>query len=177
MARRSLLLYTIVLSTALFACQGEPPKDERKFIEYVEVKGPCHEDHVNQSGEYVGSLVHWLNVTKNQHSVYGSAFNEEQNLLGRSGDKMAEKALSEVQAQEANPYKYTLPFFIEFQGLSPENIAGNTFTLKGIAQHHLQKHQYNRDNQDQLEGARYEATCELKVANRLNYLPERKNRK
>jgi hypothetical protein len=138
----------LVFGTALSACQDEPPKDENKLIEYVEVAGLCRENHVIRSAEYKGSLVHWFNVTKGKHDVYGSV---------HYAKNVAAKTL------EANPYKYHPPFSVKFSDLTPEQVAQPKFPLFGIS---------CGSGDHVCEKPRYETTCRLRVVQRLDHLPK-----
>ncbi len=131
----------------LSGCEKDKPKDKYEFIEYIELRGFCREDHVGlQPVEYTGHLVHWFNVTKKNHSLFGTVF--------RAGD-ITERVLEEVKT----PHKYHPPYIIEFSGLTANQTAGENFTLKGISDHTS-------------VNAKYESTCNLKVVKRLDYLPD-----
>ncbi len=147
---------TIVLCTIfiLSACSEEKPKDEYKLIEYLKVEGTCSENHVKESANYAGSLVHWYNVTEDRHYRYGSV----QHTASLDPERIIEKV--------KNPYKYYPPFSIDFMNITPDNFSKEEVELKGISEH-------TPKGQSE-EGARYEATCKLRVIERLDHLPSDK---
>jgi hypothetical protein len=140
----------------LGACGQDPPKDEYRFIEYVEIEGSCFEDHVRQPGKYTGSIVHWRNVTKNTEMRYGSVH------------RWAEE-VAETSEQIENPHKYFLPFSIQFDDVAPQDLRNPTFTAKGVA-----KHITGRDGD---AAPQYEATCLLAVVKRSATLPPASERR
>jgi hypothetical protein len=149
---------------SVVSCGDKPAKDEHKFLEYVEVTGQCREDHVEQFDSYEGSFVHWFNVTKGDHSVYGAVSNKVD--AGQAGpEKLVERTLRSVR----QPYKYFPPTSIEFSNLTPPQISSRSFTLSGISTHITGK--------GECTGPQYESTCNLKVIRRLNYLPDATQRK
>jgi len=166
---RTIVWCVIVWCLVFPACTDERAKQEDKVMQYVEVTGLCRDDHANQPAEYAGSLVHRFNVTKNEHRIYGVVINEASSAP--PGQKIAETVKTVAQ-----PYKYTPPFSIELLEPTPELIAGESFTVKGISQHMPQPHQYSGSTKEPV-GAQYEATCELKVLRRLDHLPDAANRR
>ena len=150
MRPRTLIVLVAVFATALSACQDEPPKDESKLMEYVEVTGQCHDNHVIQSAEYNGSFVHWFNVTKGEHDVYGSV---------HYAKNVAEKVLEE----KANPHKYHPPFSVKFGDLSPEQVALPEFSISGIS---------CGPGENYCDKPQHETTCRLRVVQRLDHLPK-----
>lgn len=141
----------------MVACSEQQPKDEYKFIEYLKVEGTCYENHVKISANYSGSFVHWYNKTKDQHSRYGSVHHTE----ALTTEKLNEKI--------KNPYKYYPPFSVEFGVIPPDQFSKVEMKLNGIS-----KHMPQRESE---EGARYEATCILRVLERLDYLPSDQSNK
>ncbi len=135
----------------LWGCEKKQPEDEYKFIEYIEVKGVCSEDHVKQTAEYEGSIVHWHNVTKNEHSRYGHVC------------KVGLFSPEELIAAVEEPHKYRPPSFIAFWDLTPGQVSNKKFTLRGFSDDDGKPH--------------YEASCDLKVVQRLDYLPSAKDTK
>jgi hypothetical protein len=136
----------LVVALAVTACDQQPQrsKDKYKFVEFIRLEGVCFETHVRQDAQYRGELVHWHNLTKDQHMRYGSVHHWEE--------------LAATLQRIETPHKYFPPFTIEFSGLTAEQIAGDTLSLNGISQH--------------LEpGPRYEATCRLNVVERLDHFP------
>ena len=152
---------TFMLSVV--SCEDKPAKDEYKFIEYVEVTGQCREDHVEQFDEYEGSLVHWFNITRGDHNLYGYVTNKAD--AGLESEKVIERASRGVR----QPYKYFPPFSIEFIDLTPPQISSNSFTLSGIST--------PIPGKEDCTGPQYESTCTLKVIRRLDYLPDATQRK
>ena len=146
----------LYLSLFLIGCTKEK-KDEFKFVEYIEVKGVCSEEHVKKSAKYAGSIVHWHNLTKNTHARYGSVFN---------WDAIDPERLMEYVNDQ---YKYVPPFSIEFIDLTEDEISKDNVIIKGISEHIA--------TDEKSKGPRYRATCNLKVVRRLDYLPSTKERK
>ena len=143
----------------LVACSEESPRerDEFKFIERIEVIGTCREDHVRplpeHTAQYSGSIVHWFNVTKNEYSHAGYVQEE------------LRVDIDENLKEAEWPYKYYPPFTVEFYyPKSADELASDTLTLKGVS-HHIPI-----PIREDGSGARYEATCELKVTRRLDCL-------
>ena len=134
----------------LVACEEERPKDESQFIEYIEVRGTCSEDHVKQSADYEGSIVHWYNVTKNRHARYGNV---------HQWGEITERIMEEVK----NPHRYYPPPAVDFNDLDQDQITGDELHLKGISDH------LGGEQGD--AGPHYETTCDLKVVRRLDHLP------
>ncbi len=139
----------LISSIFLIGCRKEEKKDEYKFIEYIKVEGICGEDHAKTQGKYSGEIVHWYNVTKDTHSRYGFVSHWS--------------SIEERFSNAKDPYKYTLPFTIEFHNLRPEDLVGDELHLKGIS---------SRTDSDKEN----RATCVLKVIERLDYLPSLKEK-
>ena len=108
------------------------------------VEGICYENHVGEPGHYSGSFVHWYNKTTDQHLRYGSV-----HYTG---------AFDDMTERLANPYKYYLPFTITFDDIPAAQYSQSEMELGGISEHLS-------------SGASYEATCMLRVTERLDYLP------
>ena len=70
-----LVVYCSAFFIVLIACEDRKPKDKYEFIEYIELRGTCRDDHVRvQPAVYTGDIEHWFNVTKNHHSRDGIVF-------------------------------------------------------------------------------------------------------
>jgi hypothetical protein len=151
-ARLVTLAVPLVLVTA---CGQDRPKDQYSLIEYVEVQGSCFEDHVRQTGKYVGSIVHWRNMTKNTERRYGSV------NRWPSNEEMVEKV--------GSPHKYFLPSIIAFDDVAGDDLHRPNFTAKGLSEHVTAR----SDN----SGPHYEATCHLTVVKRSPTLPPASERR
>jgi hypothetical protein len=144
-----LCIILIITNILLIGCKREEKKDEYKFIEYIKVEGIGGDDHARIKGKYEGEIVHWYNVTKDTHSRYGSV-----SYIHKDTDDYVNNVIDSVK----NPHKYKPPHIIDFQDLKPEDLIGDELLLKGISKH------LDYDKQ-------YEATCALKVIERLDYFP------
>ncbi|MDO9530830.1 MAG: hypothetical protein Q7O12_01695 [Deltaproteobacteria bacterium] len=158
MGAKTGVVVAIILILISNGCDNRRSKDEYKFIEYIEVEGNCYEDHVKQSANYKGDIVHWYNITKNIHSIYGSVSTFD--VI--SGNEM----IKNIIERNNDPYKYYPPDIIELSDLSKEDIGNDVLNIKGISRHS------GKDMNS--VGPRYKATCNLKVTCRLNYLPSLK---
>ena len=150
MRPRTFIQLVIITYTVSMGCQQKPAKDEYRLIEHIEVAGQCHENHVAQSAEYKGSLVHWFNVTNGKHNVYGGVDSAED--------------LDKVSEETANPNKYHPPVIVTFDDITPEQVAQPEFSLSGTS---CRPGGTLGCNEPQ-----YETSCRLKVVRRLDHLPE-----
>lgn len=142
---------SLITALVLTACTEDKPEDEYEFIEYLKVEGTCYENHVKESGSYTGSLYHWHNITKDKHSRHGFV------LDNASFDP--ETSFERVK----NPYKYSVPFIVRFQGISQDKYSQSAMTLEGISKH--------TSTVESKDGRQYETTCMLSVTERLDNLP------
>ena len=147
-------LWAALAVVVLAACGQERPKDQYNLVEYVGVEGSCSEDHVRQSGKYIGSIVHWHNITKDTEMRYGAVTRWEQ--------------INESIDQVQNPNKYFLPFSIEFTDVPAEDLRRSSFTAKGVSTH---------ITGGDVRGPQYQATCQLTVVKRSPTLPPASERR
>jgi hypothetical protein len=135
-----------IFSVALTTCQSHKPETHYTLLEVIDVKGTCHEDHVNQSDSYAGQIVRWRNDSTKQISTYGSVTN--------TGD-LVRRTIEGVK----HPTKYQTPFSIEFMDIQFET--------------NLPKWELHGTSWREEGGPGYDTTCELVVVKRGKELKEK----
>jgi len=125
------------------ACSDKPkPQHHYTLLEVIDVKGTCHENHVQQSDGYAGQIVRWRDDDTKLAATYGYVTNTG-NLVDRAFD------------EAKHPTVYHTPFMVNFSGVlidtnQPKWILHGTSVTDRV--------------EDVEQG--YDSTCELVVTRR-----------
>jgi hypothetical protein len=140
------------VSIGLWGVGCDDKKDEPQYtlVEYVKIEGRCHENHVQEWGNYRGSIVHWHNDTDGTNSRYGSVMNTE---------AMSGQLIDEIE----HPNRYRPPFMVQLWDVPAEMLTKQQMVLAGISE------PVAAEENSKVPG--YESTCEVAVVSRAHEFP------